>query len=93
VPRLPAWTMGEFAHFGEEYSSSDRGWVYTTGSVRQTFSVVFANVVGVADFVSQMVVRSGPYLSLSWADHLPAHYLRTSRLQGPPAEREWSVDE
>jgi Lipase (class 3) len=93
VPHLPAWTMGEFAHFGEEYSSSDRGWAYTTGSVRQTFSVVLANVVGVADFVSQMVVRSGPYLSLSWADHLPAHYLRTSRLQGPPAERAWSVDE
>jgi hypothetical protein len=93
VPRLPAWTMGDFAHFGEEYTSSDAGWAYTTGSVGQTFSLVVANLVGVANFVSQMVVRRGPDLSLSWADHMPAHYLRTSRLHGPPAEREWSVGE
>lgn len=78
VPRLPSRTMGRFAHVGEEFVSTEDGWVYKPVSVSQAITVVASNILGAAAYVFQQVLPFGWEVPFSWADHSPLNYLHTS---------------
>jgi hypothetical protein len=92
VPRLPPWTMGSYAHVGEEYVSTNDGWVYQSVSASQAYTAVASSLVGIGAFIFQEVFPID-WLSLpfSWEDHSPDNYLRTSQTLPPEIELIGSV--
>jgi hypothetical protein len=90
VPRLPPRTIGPFDHFGKEYTSSEGGWLHRSTPLRQVRTFTGSMLVGVAawllpQFAGIPFLRWLPF-SLSWGDHEPLHYLRTSLAVGHGAE-------
>ncbi|XXX79590.1 lipase family protein [Sorangium sp. So ce134] len=90
VPRLPPRTVGSFMHFGEEYTSTQEGWVYQAKSVSQVLTFVGSMLIGVTAWATQQLsgipILRGVALPFSWADHEPVNYLRTSQVIAPGAE-------
>jgi hypothetical protein len=91
VPCLPPRTMGRFAHFGEEYGSTDdAGWLYRSGAVRQVCTALGAGIVGLAALAQEQLVGipalQWPHLPYSLGDHSPISYLRTSMMAAPSDE-------
>ncbi|WP_437287422.1 lipase family protein [Sorangium sp. So ce406] len=84
VPRLPPWTTGKFTHIGKEYASSDTGWMYRRRGVRPVRTALGSVAVGVVTMAQKQLPRV-PFLRLirthvSWGDHSPLNYLRTSQM-------------
>ena len=90
VPRLPPRSAGRFAHFGEEYASSEAGWVYRSQPASQVYTFLGSTALGLLHFVQQQlagvpILRRIPF-PFSWDHHRLQHYLRTSEEVPPGAE-------
>jgi hypothetical protein len=90
VPRLPPLTTGRFFHIGKEYASSDAGWVYKRGYVKPIRTFAWSTAIGLVAFAKQHLIGI-PLLGLiptrvSWGDHSPLNYLRTSQLPARGSE-------
>ncbi|WP_231864427.1 lipase family protein [Sorangium cellulosum] len=87
IPRLPAWTMGPFVHFGSLYRSEEgKGWVPSRTLTPQSCTLVGSVLTGVLSwFFQEMLVGLSvvPLLppGISYADHLPLYYLRASEAE------------
>ena len=92
VPRLPPRSAGRFTPLGEEYSSSEAGWVYRSRPVSQVYTFLGSTVLGLLHFLQQQlagipILRRIPF-PFSWDHHGLQHYLRTSVEVPPGAELE-----
>ncbi|WP_437573525.1 lipase family protein [Sorangium sp. So ce887] len=84
VPRMPPRTAGDFRHMGEEYHSTDRGWIYQSKLVSQARSLVGSTLTGITAFVMDQLAGI-PVLGripfpYSWEAHSPVNYLRVSQM-------------
>jgi hypothetical protein len=84
VPMLPPRTMGKFHHIGQEYTATDGGWVPEYRPVNQLITGGLSTVAGILAWVKDQL----PFLSwvptyVSWGDHSPLNYLRTSLKAAP----------
>lgn len=100
VPTLPPRTMGEFAHFGQEYEAVEAGWQSRRGAVAQSRIGSVSIALGVSAWImdqlqifrEQPVLRDLSFLVSrafqppSLADHSPLNYLRTSHIVRPGIE-------
>jgi hypothetical protein len=87
VPSLPPVTAGRFVHIGQEYTSIDGGWVARKNVVNQTLLMGLSTFIGVVAWLKEQI----PLLSwlptpISWSDHSPLYYLRTSQQTAPGSE-------
>ncbi|WP_437790745.1 lipase family protein [Sorangium sp. So ce693] len=83
VPRMPPKTTGKFFHIGKEYASSDTGWVRRGSVVRQLHTFAMSNALGILALLRKQLIGI-PFigwipLGVSWGDHSPLNYLRTSQ--------------
>jgi hypothetical protein len=99
VPRLPPRTVGSFDYFGKVYHSADDGWVRGY-AITRTYTAIAANLLAVFPFALKLfsftrwippalrfVSDRVPFtraLILSWDDHAPRNYVRSSRLSTVP---------
>jgi hypothetical protein len=84
VPRLPPLTMGNFQHIGQEYQSTEAGWVAEPGTVNQLVTGILSNLAGVLAWVDdQFPLLSWVPTYVSWGQHSPLNYVRTS-MESPP---------
>ncbi|WP_437817714.1 lipase family protein [Sorangium sp. So ce1078] len=80
VPRLPPCSLGRFEHFGREYSRKNGRWMRRRKTVKQVPWLVMYMALG----VSALIIDQVPWLRwlrlpVSWGDHSPWWYLRTSK--------------
>ncbi|XXX74532.1 lipase family protein [Sorangium sp. So ce134] len=89
VPRLPPLSMGKFAHNGVQYNSTNAGWMPVSKPANRVYTVGLSNLLGGIAWVAQQVFPFGwtPF-PVSWGDHLPLNYLRTSMALSPGGEVE-----
>lgn len=89
VPRLPPITTGKFAHFGQEYASTSAGWAEQERPVTQAIKMSLCTAIGLLAWVrDQLPGLSWLRLPVSWGDHAPLYYLRTSQAAHPGSEFE-----
>ncbi|WP_437896377.1 lipase family protein [Sorangium sp. So ce124] len=89
VPRLPPFSMGTFVHNGAQYNSTDGGWMPVPKPVNRMYTASLSNLIGVIAWVAQQVFPFGWIrFPVSWGDHLPLNYLRTSMALSPGVEVE-----
>ncbi|WP_437602159.1 lipase family protein [Sorangium sp. So ce590] len=89
VPRLPPCSLGSFEHFGREYIEKNGRWMRGTETVKQVPWLVMYMVLGVtALIIDQIPNLRWIHLPVSWGDHSPWWYLRTSDKIPPGSEFE-----
>lgn len=87
VPKMPPRTMGSFIPFGKQYVSTPYGWQLERRFVRQAILGGLSMGIGVMAFVrNQFPLLNWIPLHVSWADHSPLNYLRTSQIVYPGSE-------
>jgi hypothetical protein len=86
VPRLPPRTMGAFVPLGQEFRSTPGGWVHRGRWRNQVLTFVASSIVGVTAWALQQILPFRIDLPVSWADHAPLNYLRTSLMTPLGAE-------
>lgn len=94
VPALPPRTTGHFAQFGEEYGSSEEGWVRRSKPARQARTFVGSTMIGLIALMTRELqgipfpgwARLSTMLPFSWSDHEPINYLRSSQIVAAGAE-------
>ncbi|WP_438015459.1 hypothetical protein WMF18_31930 [Sorangium sp. So ce315] len=89
VPRLPPLTMGKFVHNGLQYNSTKDGWMPVSKPVNRMYTASLSNLLGGIAWIAQQVFPFGWIrFPVSWGDHLPLNYLRTSIAISPGGEVE-----
>jgi hypothetical protein len=90
VPAMPPRTAGSFAHTGEEYISTDHGWVKRTpAGAFQATSVLTSTIIATSAWLlEQLPIFAWLKLPYSLADHSPLNYLHVSQTSTPGAEIE-----
>lgn len=64
MPALPPTTMGEFSHFGQEYESTETGWMYREGAVQPAGIGSVALAIAIRNFVEEQLpgIREAPFV-------------------------------
>ncbi|XXX80344.1 lipase family protein [Sorangium sp. So ce134] len=89
VPRLPPLSLGRFVHFGREYIEKNGRWMRRKEKVKQVPCLLMYMVLGVTALIFEQFPRlSRIRLPVSWGDHSPWWYLRTSKKMEPGSEFE-----
>ena len=94
VTRLPTSPMGPYEHFGVEYHATDDGWVLSP-ELQNTWSLVLSYLQTVLYWELAALTQIFPPVRwlgalglLSFDEHLPIRYLRTSLKKSPYAALE-----
>lgn len=82
VARLPGVTAGKYAHFGNQYNDDPTlGWKKTDNKSKPVYFTLSAVGVGIiAWLISQFKFLRWLSLNVSWRDHEPTNYLKSSGL-------------